>query len=93
MDNREVTNGYINKLKNKLFALLCEREQNGEWEKFLDNLYIEIFGAEKFLTTINYLSLQAKMGSLKYLDYPYFRTTIFDCMSLLGEGEPNESSG
>ena len=80
-----VTSGYKNKLKNKFFALLCEREKNGEWESFLNNLYIEIFGNKNFLRTINYLELQAKMGALRYLDYPYFRSTIFDCMSLLGE--------
>ena len=80
-----ISSAYKNKLKNKLFALLCEREKNGEWESFLNNLYIEIFGNKNFLRTINYLELQAKMGALRYLDYPYFRSTIFDCMSLLGE--------
>ena len=82
-----VSSSYRNKLKNKLFALLCEKEKNGEWESFLNNLYIEIFGNKNFLRTINYLELQAKMGALRYLDYPYFRSTIFDCMSLLGEEE------
>jgi len=81
----EVALAYKNKLKNKLFALLCEREKNGDWENFLNNLYIEIFGNKNLLRTINYLELQAKMGSLRYLSYPYFRTTIFDCMSLLGD--------
>ena len=80
-----VTSAYKNKLKNKLFALLCEREKNGEWESFLNNLYIEIFGNKNFLRTITYVERQAKMGALRYLDYPYFRSTIFDCMSLLGE--------
>lgn len=82
-----VSSAYRNKLKNKLFALLCEKEKNGEWESFLNNLYIEIFGNKNFLRTINYLELQAKMGALRYLDYPYFRSTIFDCMSLLGDEE------
>ena len=80
-----ISSAYKNKLKNKLFALLCEREKNGEWESFLNNLYIEIFGNKNFLRTIDYLELQAKMGALRYLDYPYFRSTIFDCMSLLGD--------
>ena len=85
----KVSSAYRNKLKNKLFALLCEREKDGDWENFLNNLYIEIFGNKNFLRTINYLELQAKMGSLRYLSYPYFRSTIFDCMSLLGEDEDN----
>jgi len=28
--------GYKNKLKGRLYGLLCEREKDGEWEKFLD---------------------------------------------------------
>jgi len=81
----KVSLAYRNKLKNKLFALLCEREKNGDWENFLNNLYLEIFGNSKISPTINYLELQAKMATLRYLSYPYFRSTIFDCMSLLGE--------
>ena len=34
--------GYTNKLKNKLFGLLCEFEKNREWEKFLDSIIIEL---------------------------------------------------
>ena len=64
-----VSSAYRNKLKNKLFALLCEKEKNGEWESFLNNLYIEIFGNKNFLRTINYLELQAKMGALNTLKY------------------------
>ena len=82
-----VSSAYKNKLKNKLFALLWEREKNGEWESFLNNLYIEIFGSKNILRTIDYLELQAKMGALRYLDYQYFRSTIFDCMSLLGDDD------
>ena len=78
-----IVDGYLNKLKNKLFALLCERENGGQWTAFLDNLYIEVFGAEELLQTINYIELKAKMGALRYLDYPYFRSCIFDCLTLL----------
>lgn len=88
--NDKILSGYKNKLKNKLFALLCEREKDGDWERFLNNLYIEIFGNKNLLRTIDYLELQAKMGSLRYLSYPYFRSTIFDCMSLLGDEEEDE---
>ena len=34
--------GYNNNLKNRLFGLLCEREKEGEWEKFLDSIVIEL---------------------------------------------------
>ena len=39
----EVTfEGYKSKLKGRLYGLLCEREKDGEWEKFLDSLTIEL---------------------------------------------------
>lgn len=79
----EVKEGYSNKLKNKLFGLLCEFEKNREWEKFLDSILIELQGFDEDEKTINYYILYHKVASLRYLRYEYFRTTIFDCMSLL----------
>ena len=37
-----VEEAYANRLKNKLFGLLCEFEKNGEWEAFLDSIVIEL---------------------------------------------------
>lgn len=79
----EVKEGYTNKLKNKLFGLLCEFEKNREWEKFLDSILIELQGFDEDEKTINYYILYHKIASLRYLRYEYFRTTVFDCMSLL----------
>ena len=83
--NKESYEGYINTLKNRLFGLLCEREKNGEWEKFLDSILIELYSFPDERKTINYYTLYAKLSSLKYLRYDYFRSTIFSCMSLLGK--------
>jgi hypothetical protein len=83
--NNESYEGYINKLKNRLFGLLCEREKNGEWEKFLDSILIELYSFPDERKTINYYTLYAKLSSLKYLRYDYFRSTIFSCMSILGK--------
>ena len=83
----EVKEGYSNKLKNKLFGLLCEFEKNREWEKFLDSILIELQGFDEDEKTINYYVLYHKLASLRYLKYEYFRTTIFDCMSLLSNME------
>lgn len=82
--------GYYNKLKNKLFGLLCEYEKNREWEKFLDSILIELNGFDEESRTINYYVLVHKLSSLRYLSYQYFRTTIFDCMDLLGKGVLDE---
>ena len=32
--NKSVFGGYKNKLANKLYGLLCEREKDGKWEEF-----------------------------------------------------------
>ena len=83
----EVKEGYSNKLKNKLFGLLCEFEKGREWEKFLDSILIELQGFDEDEKTINYYVLYHKVASLRYLRYEYFRTTVFDCMSLLSNME------
>ena len=79
------TERYNNKLKNKLFGLLCEYEKGREWEKFLDSILIELLGFEEERKTINYYILYYKLSSLRYLSYKYFRTTIFDCMGLISK--------
>lgn len=85
--NSDIYEGYYNRLKNKLFGLLCEYEKKGEWLPFLDNIIIELQGVPEDQQTINYLSLLHKVNSLRYLNYEYFRKTIFDCMNLLSRGD------
>ena len=82
--------GHINKLKNKLYGLLCEFEKGGNWEEYYDSIYLELLGLSESEKTINYYILMAKLSSLKYLKYKYFRSTIFDCMSLLTKGEKSD---
>lgn len=83
--NVVIKEAYHNKLKNKLFGLLCEYEKGRDWEKFLDSILIELKGFSEDQKTINYYILFHKLSSLRYLNYKYFRSTIFDCMSLIGE--------
>ena len=80
---KDVQEGYRNRLKSKLFGLLCDFEKGGEWEPFLDSILIELNGIPEDRRTINYLTLCNKINSLRFLRYEYFRTTVFDCMSLL----------
>ena len=83
--------GYKNKLKGRLYGLLCEREKNGEWEKFLEALIIELEGLGA--NSINWWPLMGKVKMLKFLSYDFFRKTIFECMNLVGGLEiPNELS-
>lgn len=83
--------GYLHKLKGRLYGLLCEREKNGEWEKYLDSILIELQGLRA--ESINWWSLIGKLSALRFLSYEYFRKTIFECMNLIGYlEEPNELS-
>ena len=85
--------GYANSLKNKLFGLLCEYEKDREWEKFLDSILIELYGFDVDERTIDYYTLVHKITSLRYLRYEYFRSTIFDCMSLLSKNKEVNEDG
>ena len=77
--------GYSNKLKGTLFGLLCEREKDGQWERFLDSIILELSGYPESSRTINYYTLYYKISSLRYLRFVHFRATIFDCMNLIPE--------
>ena len=83
--NTQVKEAYNNKLKSKLFGLLCEREKDRDWEKFLDSILIELMGYSEEERTINYYTLFHKLSTLRYLRYEYFRGTIFDCMDLISK--------
>lgn len=83
--NSQIQEAYNNKLKSKLFGLLCEREKGRDWEKFLDSILIELMGYSEESRTINYYILFHKLSTLKYLKYEYFRGTIFDCMDLISK--------
>ena len=79
----KVKEAYRNKLKNRLYGLLCEREKEGEWEKFLDSLLIEFSQFNEEDKTINYYRLIEKLSKMKYLRFSYFRPLIFECMNLI----------
>lgn len=85
MNTSEFKEGYNNKLKNKIFGLLCEYEKDREWESFLDSILTELLGWDEEEKTINYYILFYKLSSLRFLRYEYFRKTIFDCMNLIGK--------
>ena len=79
----QVVEGYQNRLKNKLFSLLCAKEEGGEWATFLDSIILELNGVPIENRGINFLVLYFKINTLRYTEYSWFRKTIFDCMALL----------
>lgn len=74
--------GYKDKMKNRLYGLLREREKKGEWEKFLDTILIELLGYKEEQKTIEYYLLYYKLSASRYLLFEYFRKNIFECMHL-----------
>ena len=83
--DKQINEAYNNKLKSKLFGLLCEREKGRDWEKFLDSILIELMGYSEEERTINYYTLYHKLSTLRYLRYEYFKGVIFDCMDLISK--------
>lgn len=77
-----IKEAYKDRMKNRLYGLLCEREKNGEWEKYLDTILIELMGYKDENKTINYYTLYSKLSSCKYLSFKYYRKTILECMNL-----------
>ena len=77
--------GYYNKLKGRIYGLLCEKEKEGSWEKFLDTIITELMGLSDIDKTINFWPLVGKLSALRYLNYEYFRKTVFECINLVGE--------
>lgn len=73
---------YKNRLRNKLYGVLCEKEKNREWTKFLDSIIIELMGIDEKDKNVYYYVLMHKLNSCKYLEYKYFRTTILECMGI-----------
>lgn len=77
-----IQEAYRDKMKKKLYGLLREREKDGEWEKYLDTILIELTGYSDSSKTINYYTLYSKLSACRFLSYKYYRKTIFECMNL-----------
>ena len=87
MKKNEKKESYKEKMKNKLFGLLRERERGGEWEKYLDTILIELAGYNESSKTIEYYTLFYKLSMLRFLSFKYYRKTIFECMNLFDRVE------
>jgi hypothetical protein len=77
----------IDKITNRIFKLLPDREEGTDWQTPLKNLIIEIGGLNSILEDQTILfSLLFKMESLLNLqdedDFPMYRTVIFECLGL-----------
>ena len=91
LDEKTVWDGYINN-NNSIVTAKTNNVSNesaikeqGEWEKFLDSLLIELGGFDSSHKSINYYKLSHNMNQLRYVKYEYFRSIIFECMGLLSK--------
>ena len=85
-----VKEAYKEKMKKRLYGLLREREKNGEWEKFLDTITIELRGMKAEADGPTYRSFMYKIYELRYLSYKYFRSTVLDCINAIGKVEKDQ---
>lgn len=70
-------------LKNRLYGLLCEREKDGSWEDFLDNILLDLNNFQEEDRSYEYYVLVSKLVSCRYISYKYYRKVIFECMNLV----------
>lgn len=87
MEENVFKEGYKDKMKNRLYGLLREREKNGEWEKFLETILIELMGYPEEKKSIEYYTLINKLNACRFLSFKYYRKTIFECMNLFDRVE------
>lgn len=84
VDKQDFATKYKEVLKNRLYGLLCEKEKDGSWEEFLDNILVELTDlAPNNDRSYDYYILVTKLSRCRYLSYKYFRKTIFECMNLI----------
>ena len=83
-------NGWKQRMRGRIYGVLCEREKNGEWKKFLDNIVLELLGWQENLDSINYWALLGKLqAARKMIEYEDFRSLIFECINMM-EGVNHE---
>lgn len=75
--------GYKNKLKNKMFGMLCEFERDGEWETMLDSILQELIGFDDSDKSIDYYIIYYKLSASRYFRHEYIRKAVFDSMALI----------
>lgn len=78
----------INRLTNQLWKLIPMRENQENWIGQLDTVIIEIAGLKEIVSSEEkFLILLSKLEGLKNIDteFPVYRKTVFESISLLRE--------
>lgn len=79
----------VTRLVNQLWKIIPMRENNEDWARQLETVKIEIAGLnEIFIQDPRFLQLLSKLEGLqieKDIDFPVYRKTVFEAISLLQE--------
>lgn len=86
----EIEKAYKKMLVNMIYKILPTREENLDWEKYLESLILEIQGLEDLFENLDGVSLiriLSKLNGLRFLkndkDFYLFRKIIFECTNLI----------
>lgn len=85
----------LNRLCNQTYRLLPTREEEGNWIKPLETLYIELLGLSDLLQPqqSELLTLVSKIDGLRVggedIDFLLYRRTIFECCGLINKIKEN----
>ena len=90
IENESILNN-LKRITNQVYKLLPSREEGTDWEKPLSTLLEEIAGMDRLLIGQHDIlfPLLCKLEGLFTLsqdeDFPLFRRTIFECLSLIND--------
>lgn len=78
---------YIKQKKNQVFKLLPLKEEEGDWEKQLETILVEIGGLNNLTSKQEFdaITIQTKLSGLKTneIEFEVYRKTVFEIINLL----------
>ena len=81
--NTEINEGYVNHLKNNFFGILCEFEENKEWELHLDSILNELLGYPEDKKTIDYYILYMRAVRFRLKSFCHKRKHAFEYLTFI----------
>lgn len=86
----EIENQFKNGLINMIYKLLPLREEDKDWQSYLDSLALELSGFLRGFETgdsLLYMRILSKLEGLKDLtdkdDFKLYRKTVLECTNLI----------
>ena len=77
---------YCGSLKNKVYKLLPLKEEELEWQKYLNTILVEVSGNSEIFIGLKdkLIALVGKLEGLYTIeDFTIYRSTIFECLGLI----------